>query len=216
MSFRALSLLAPLALVLFAGCHIESHGPHGHGGMWTDFEHAGRAEVCSAFCDRLFTCGNVSDGQFDTCMSTCEDRFDEAEDATREGCQCVTWSSCQPSDGYACEGAPMPDLGPGSKPGQATDAGSTDTSSGGSDAGGSKPDTGTSKPMYTCASNADCVSSEDCIAGYCLVRCKASCECHSQESCVGGYCSVTIVPAQSCANDCDCPAGGKCVQNQCQ
>lgn len=225
MTFRPLAtLLTAAALLLLGGCHIENHGEHD----WTDYDEADSGTVCASFCNRLFSCGNIGPGQYASCVDGCESKFAKDEWQTRAGCKCVAKATCQDAKSYGCAGAPIPGVsGPATEtPGPNTpDTATPDTATPGPDASSPPPDTSTPAPdttggvppkAYTCKVNADCIASEDCVSGYCLVRCNASCECHLGETCQAGYCSLPVAPAKTCVADCDCPSGGKCVSGKCQ
>ncbi len=225
MKFRIFATIACLAtLFLLASCRIDSHreggcegDPFGDDGPDPAGNKAERALVCTGFCTRLATCGNIGMEQFDTCVDVCGTKYDKNAATTRAGCECVTASTCKPASSYLCPGAPLT---------AAINAGQTAatpaTGSQTADAGSSAPDT-TVTPMprksgaYVCSVGSDCAWSEDCVFGVCQVRCKASCDCHTAEVCTGGFCALpgSAPVKQSCASDCDCPAGGKCATGTC-
>jgi hypothetical protein len=208
---RLFTLLA--GILALTACNIErmDHDPAGMGmGCEEDVTATSAIDdsptVCAAFCNHLFSCGNIAPDGYEGCIGQCHAKFSVAPAKTRAGCECVTQAACPASGVYACPGAPIP---------TASSAGSSTGSTGSSADAGS---TGVPRKsgVYACTKNIDCAWSEDCVAGACEVRCKASCECHASESCVANYCTAAAPAPKVCATDCECPSGGTCVAGTCK
>jgi len=230
MRIHGLLAAALFLSVAVAGCHIEEHNGD---------EGGGKHQVCSSFCDRLLLCGSIDGSQYSACTSQCAARYDDDEDNTRDGCNCVALDSCKPVNQYSCPGAPLPSGGPatgqggssqggssqggngqgstsqaGNGQGSTSQAGSSQAGSG--QGGGSQAGAGgTTGGGFSCSINQDCASNEDCIEQVCRSRCKASCQCHTGEVCDGGYCLPPTTPPTSCQSDCDCAAGQSCLGGAC-
>jgi hypothetical protein len=85
-------------------CHITTCE---HGSVCNDDDAREREDSCHALCDRLVVCGNVSSGDYDSCMSSCFIDFEHAPSSTVKACSCVARASCTEIAERRCPGAPV-------------------------------------------------------------------------------------------------------------
>lgn len=194
----------------FVGCNIEINE---HPDDWHDWDEDSieerAADVCEPYCLRLINCDVLGDSSFTACVDLCIERYIEDEDRVREGCTCVSSSSCDLEEVKQCDGDPIPGVWTDDDDDLDPDGGDGDGDDNG--AGGAPND-----DVKSCKVNHDCATGEDCIDKQCLPRCVASCQCSDGQACEDGYCKTPMVPATACETSCDCTSGEDCKNGFCE
>jgi hypothetical protein len=76
------------------------------------------------------------------------------------------------------------------------------------------------RPKPNCSQNSDCLSTEQCVTGYCRYTCKTDDQCSLIDariaSCSGGICVSQSEATPQCTAQSDCSMGQDCISNTCQ
>jgi hypothetical protein len=76
------------------------------------------------------------------------------------------------------------------------------------------------RPTPNCTESSQCLSTEQCVTGYCRYTCTTDAECLLVDarigSCSSGICVSQSEASPQCTVQSDCPSGQDCISNQCE
>jgi hypothetical protein len=77
------------------------------------------------------------------------------------------------------------------------------------------------RPTPNCTQSSDCLSTEQCITGFCRYTCKTDAQCALIDARIASCSTDGICVSQSeanpqCTAQSDCATGQDCISNQCE